>query len=298
MVKYSIEIMQEKAKSKGGLFLSEVYLNSTINHDWQCSKGHKWSAKPSNIFQGGWCPKCCNKKPCKYKLSDAKNYAIAKKGSCLSTHYKKVVDRLIWQCEEGHIWEAVFGEVKKGSWCPECAWQKRRCSIEECNQIAAKNFGKCLSKKCLGIKSKLLWKCEIGHIWKATLGNIKFNNSWCPDCCQSYGEQKFREILEKYTGKPFKRIRPNWLLNNNGNRMEIDGYNQELNIGFEFQGKQHFEFVKLWHKEKDKFKKQLIADEQKKNILKLRKVKMLYPSYKLKPESFLNFIKENLMEFK
>ena len=46
-----------------------------------------------------------------------------------------------------------------------------------------------------------------------------------------------KEILEEYLGVNFIKIRPDWL-----DRLELDGYNEELNIGFEYNGIQHYKY--------------------------------------------------------
>jgi hypothetical protein len=48
-VRLTIEEMQEIAKSKGGECLSEKYVNAHSKLEWKCSRGHIWSATPSNI---------------------------------------------------------------------------------------------------------------------------------------------------------------------------------------------------------------------------------------------------------
>lgn len=60
--KLTIEEMYKIALSRGGQCLSDEYIDSQTHLLWQCSKGHKWKAKPNNIKQGTWCPRCKNKK--------------------------------------------------------------------------------------------------------------------------------------------------------------------------------------------------------------------------------------------
>lgn len=60
--KLTIEEMNKIALSRGGQCLSNEYLDSQTHLIWQCSEGHVWKAKPNNIKQGTWCPRCKNKK--------------------------------------------------------------------------------------------------------------------------------------------------------------------------------------------------------------------------------------------
>ena len=295
MKKLSIQDAQNLALNKNGLCVSDEYVNSKEKLKWECNAGHQWEARIANIQQGGWCPKCCRKKPSKYDLEYVQKFAKQIGGICLSEVYEKTIDVLKWKCEKGHVWQATFHDIKKGTWCPDCATEKKRVyDIDYCKKLASKLFGECISEEYRDTKTKLHWRCELGHTWDATLGNVKDNESWCPQCSQSYGESKFREVIEKITGCEFPKTRPSWLLNERGNRMEIDGFCSKLKIGFEYQGRQHLEFIPHWHKKILKFNEQQKADSIKRKILDDRGIKMIYPTYKLKPYQFEDFIKNEI----
>jgi hypothetical protein len=89
----------------------------------------------------------------------------------------------LWQCSEGHQWEAVPNNVKSGTWCPHCAGQTKG-TIEEMQRIAEERGGKCLSSTYVNSSAKLLWECTEGHRWEATPSNIK-RDSWCRLCRSS-----------------------------------------------------------------------------------------------------------------
>lgn len=61
---------------------------------------------------------------------------------------------------------------------------------------------------------------------------------------KSKGEDECRTVLENYFGKPFKSTRSLSFLRNpeTGRNLELDGYNEELGIAFEFNGKQHYQW--------------------------------------------------------
>ncbi|MCK5561674.1 MAG: zinc-ribbon domain-containing protein, partial [Thermoplasmata archaeon] len=62
-LKYSIEKMQQIARSKGGECLSKEYFGNKTKLRWRCAEGHEWEAIPSTILnQGSWCPFCSRKK--------------------------------------------------------------------------------------------------------------------------------------------------------------------------------------------------------------------------------------------
>jgi hypothetical protein len=64
----------------------------------------------------------------------------------------------------------------------------------------------------------------------------------CPTCNGPIhiGQERTREIFQQVFNVKFKSIRPNWLNNPKTNvNLELDGYNKDLNLAFEFQGNQH-----------------------------------------------------------
>lgn len=68
--------------------------------------------------------------------------------------------------------------------------------------------------------------------------------SGCPECVSReklVREPFCRQILEEFFGKPFPRVRPNFLKNpKTGFNLELDCYNQELRIALEHNGIQHY----------------------------------------------------------
>ena len=58
-----------------------------------------------------------------------------------------------------------------------------------------------------------------------------------------------------------------WLVNDNGNFMELDGHNKLLSIAFESQGIQHYIPVKYFYKgDIKKFKKRIKDDKRKREL--------------------------------
>ena len=75
------------------------------------------------------------------------------------------------------------------------------------------------------------------------------HNSWCPVCAKNNNvhENLFRKAIENVASAEFPTVTPDWLRNESGYQLEIDGFNEKLMISFEYQGRQHFEFVELFH---------------------------------------------------
>ncbi|XNL06923.1 hypothetical protein Q2T91_11185 [Ralstonia pseudosolanacearum] len=53
-----IETMHELAAQRGGLCVSDTYVNNATKLEWECARGHRWRAAPSTIRNGHWCAQC------------------------------------------------------------------------------------------------------------------------------------------------------------------------------------------------------------------------------------------------
>jgi urease gamma subunit len=182
-----LNILNTIARNNEGTCLSKIYLGNNIKLTFKCKNDHIWEAVPSSIKQGVWCPICANKnrgEARKLTIEEMQSIAQKRKGKCLSKKYIDSKSKLKWQCEDGHVWNAIVGTVMRGAWCPECAGNKKL-DMSSMNSIANERGGKCLSSKYINARTKLKWQCEKGHIWKATPDNIK-HGSWCPVCVGKY----------------------------------------------------------------------------------------------------------------
>ena len=180
----TIEEMQDLARSRGGLCLSDTYVNNRVRLLWQCGNGHQWHASPGSVKNGGhWCPICAGQgRP---TIEDMVRIAGNRGGRCLSERYVNDGTKLSWECAKGHRWETSPNMVKRGRWCPTCGKatraKKRMLTISDMQRLASSRCGKCLSSEYAGVHQKLMWECGKGHRWEAKPTKIK-GGTWCPHC--------------------------------------------------------------------------------------------------------------------
>ena len=133
--------MQNLAKKRGGRCLSRSYSGKEKKLLWECSLGHRWKAVPGSIIMGTWCPACGGTQ--KRTIEEMKQMALKRGGKCLSNEYANIETKLLWECAEGHRWEAQPNGIRSGSWCPQCssALAERICR-EYFEQLFGKRFPK------------------------------------------------------------------------------------------------------------------------------------------------------------
>ena len=194
-----LKAMQELALVRGGLCLSDQYINSASPLLWQCREGHQWESTADSVKNNeSWCPVCGAKassaqqkgkkrgKRPEVRLEDMQDIATRHGGQCLSDEYVNASTHLLWQCSHGHQWEATPASVRnQKTWCPTCIVEERRLGLQAMQELALARGGWCLSVKYVNRRTSLFWKCREGHQWEAAPNNvIPDEGSWCPACAR------------------------------------------------------------------------------------------------------------------
>lgn len=95
---------------------------------WKCVEGHSWQATVANRTRmKSGCPVCANNSRRKYSIKDFQRIAAERGGQCLSDTFTSTRNKLMFQCEHGHVWETRADSVLYTSkWCPVCAQYSRQ----------------------------------------------------------------------------------------------------------------------------------------------------------------------------
>jgi hypothetical protein len=173
--------MRRLAKRRGGRCLSGRYVDSRTHLHWRCRLGHHWTALPTKVTKGSWCPECAHRKT--LTLDEMRALARRRGGECLSDRYINNRTKLKWRCAAGHQWQAAAGLIKGGRWCPQCA-HVTGLFLDELASIARSRGGGCLSTEYFNTKTPLLWRCRNGHEWTATPDSIRAGK-WCALCAHN-----------------------------------------------------------------------------------------------------------------
>ncbi len=280
----------------GGKCEATKYVNNRTKLPFRCEKGHFWNATPSNIKKGRWCPKCGHTaagNKLKASLGELQEIARQRGGECTATEYINDRTKLPFRCKKGHTWNTTPTHIKRGQWCPKCRRKevgiRRRLSIEEIKEIAKQRGGECESKVYVNNRTKLKFRCKKGHTWKATPDKIK-RGQWCAVCSEGVSERFCRKIFETVFNKAFPKARPKWLVNDRTNQMELDGYNEELGLAFEYQGIQHYEYVAFFHQCKKDLERRKRDDKKKRLLCNQKDVILIEIPYTIQKKLILEYI--------
>jgi hypothetical protein len=112
---------------------------------------------------------------------------------------------------------------------------------------------------------------------------------------ESRGERICRAFLEQYYGKPFKSTRPDFLQNPlTGRNLELDGYNPEMAMAFEYNGIQHYQYPNVFHKSEEEFEQQLRRDNFKREACDLSGIYLINIPYTVPHTQIPDYIKARL----
>lgn len=178
----------------------------------------------------------------KVDIARCRQYASRNNGRCLSRTYIKNNLKLLWQCVNGHKWQAPWNQIRRGHWCRMCSYEKtgekNKHNINYCRHVASRRECHCVADTYEGIHFPLRWRCNnCGREWSASLNNVRSGNSRCPYCHHiSAMENRCRIIFEALFNNPFPKCKP---FKQFKSLLELDGYCKKLNIAFEYDGIHH-----------------------------------------------------------
>ena len=151
---------------------------------------------------------------------------------------------------------------------------------------------------------------EFAQLHKATIGDVSENveEAVIPEEKPKRtkkeiwkNEERCRQIFQKLFDKPFESCRPDFLKNPvTGSNLEIDGYNEELKLGMEVQGKQHSEFVPYFHRKggAKEFEYQVKKDDYKAKKCKLEGIDLICIPHYISPDHLEKYIVREIRKIK
>jgi hypothetical protein len=216
-------------------------------------------------------------------IEEGRAYAATKNGRLLSSNINGKKDFVDWECAAGHSWNQPLSNViSNNSWCSICSGNAPR-NLQALIDIAKSRGGKVLSTEYVNVDATYEFECSLGHKFSNSFKHVEKGGQWCPTCSKgSKSEEICRTTFEQIFGYEFKKVRPKWLRNSRNRQMELDGFCKELNIGFEYQGIQHFSKVIFGNS----VEQRILDDELKAKLCKQNGVRLFIIDYRMEYSEF------------
>ena len=253
------------------------YKGGQTNIEIVCRKHGSFWQTPENHYRSiAKCPKCPSEKMLERRAEGKKKFierskeAHGDKYDYSKVEFVSINKKVIIICPEHGEFEQVPSSHRTGAGCEVCSREQRKSTAKEFVQKAKKQHDNRYDY------SKVIYE----HSWmKVTIGCKKHGDfsqkpvdhvrgRGCPKCAGSNGENMMRDLLENtiFPDKKFPTIRPEFLKNpETGWPLELDCYNDEMKLAFEFQGIQHYQPVKRYGGEK-RFEQQQKQDQLKRDL--------------------------------
>lgn len=286
--KKELEIIKNIAKSKGGTLISSAYQNSITKLEFKDKDNNKFLMSSNSLKNGDWSAYEANRvKDPEYHLKELRVIAESNGGKLLSTEYVGSKSKLKFIDSENRIFFMRSDAVKGGSWSPfeVNKGYSREHYLSELKIIAEKRGGKLISTKYLNSRTKLEFVDKNDNIFWATSHTIK-KGMWSPFEGKGISEEIARQCFEFIFDKKFTNTRK-ILIREEKPSLELDGFNEELNMAFEYQGEQHYQAKWVMARKEDKediFKNIQQNDKEKLELCRKMKIPLIlipfFPNFK------------------
>jgi len=255
------------------------YINNRTKVCIICPEHGEFWQTPFKHLYGQGCPCCCKTKKMTTEEFIKKAREIhSDKYDYSKVEYKNTDTKVCIICpEHGEFWQTPHSHLC-GQGCP-CCCKTKKMTTEEFIKKAREVHGDKYDYSKVEYKNNKIPVCiicpEHGEFWQSP-GNHLSQKQNCPKCSElsNISETRLFNFIKENCNYNIKRQKKfSWL----GSK-RIDIFIEELNIGIEYQGKQHFEPVECFGGAFE-FEKTKKRDEEKYNECKKHGIKLLYVSY-------------------
>lgn len=269
----------------GYILLSNEYINNSKKLKVKCPEGHEFLMSFDNFKQGERCSVCWKLKMNKDKTltyDEVKSYIESFGYKLLSDNYVNANEKILIQCNKGHIYEVKYGNFQNGQRCPYCFG---RLPSKE-NNLLVNNPDLCIEWNYEKNKKKpeeytpnsgqkVWWKCkECGYEWEYSIdGRNGKHKIGCLSCSSSKGETKIKTWLDQHQISYKKQKTFNNLKGTRNGLLSYDFYLPQFNLLIEYQGQFHDGNGNYYLKQN--LKKQQEHDKRKREYAEQNNIELL-----------------------
>lgn len=158
---------------------------------WRCTQGHEWSAKVASRAAGSGCPYCSGRRRI-VGVNDLGTTDPDLASELVDSESAKSLSRssarkVWWRCKSGHEWLASPASRSQGNGCPVCSGHLVVAGVNDLfsthPDIAAEAVSTDEARSVShGSAKRLMWRCERGHEWRASVYSRTHMGNGCPVC--------------------------------------------------------------------------------------------------------------------
>jgi Zn finger protein HypA/HybF involved in hydrogenase expression len=237
------------------------------------------------------CKKCAREiieQATRLKYEYIKNYIeIESNSGCklLSKEYKNNNEELLIQCSCGNTFYRTFNNFYSGQTkCNKCSKEYAKIKRTKTNEEFELEFYNIWKDKIVlmgeykAAREKVKVKCNTcGHIWSPSADSL-LRGTGCPVCKESKGERRIRFWLECNNFNFSPQYTYDDLIGIGGRLLKFDfailDYKNNVKLLIEYDGIQHFEWIKGMMVKKD-FERLQKHDKMKDNYCKINNILLL-----------------------
>ena len=177
---------------------------------------YEWDVTPHQLLRSsyGGCPRCTSiKAGLEHRMTHEEFVRkLAKRNPNVHVKSRYVIstEKIQFECEHGHTWEALSTDVLNGHGCPICAREKIRQALSRSHEDFIAELAKknpelmCLDTYVNQYKKVRVHSNTCGHEWETT-PKLLLRGSGCPICAEKkrgerrqYNDDDFQHAVWKY----------------------------------------------------------------------------------------------------
>lgn len=165
------------------------YRNYDTKIEWKCHQcDNIWEATPNNVItKGSGCPTCGDITKGKKKSAGQKDRItqhLTFERIELVTPYTRISDNHTFKCQTcSHTWTTALNNlVNAKSGCPACVGLNRLTNESIDQRLVRQGRKITRMTDAVNATTKIQWKCDKDHVWKATPDSVLNAGAGCSRC--------------------------------------------------------------------------------------------------------------------
>jgi len=264
--------------------------------NYTCKNGHDIDKRHDYIINLG-----CNDCRTTIDIDSIKKYIESVGGTFIKEHSSKDTSGTMrtfinYTCKNGHDIDKRHDYIIYKQ-CINCIENdlfayKRKYTYDYYNEIITNKKGTIITNKeeFKNAETKFKFLCEEKH--ECEMSGYSLNDGrWCIECNTSINERTCRSIFEYLFNVKFNKNKSIIINNKTGKYLELDGYNDQLKIAFEYNGEQHYKAIPYFGGTEK------LINQQEKDSIKLKYceengINLIVIPYTINYENLYSFIIE------